>query len=137
MPTIEAFNYQGITARDAYTQSVSREQVIAAADAVLGDDPWERIGSLWLIRRASTWSGPDYDSVIVGFAFHELRSGHYVWIARPNALVLAYAQGDPALAEELTAAIAAAEAAGVAPPPQELIDFVHAATTTRSTQSAQ
>lgn len=131
MPTIDAFNYEGITARDSYERTVTREQIVAAAKTVLGDEPWERIGSLRLLRAPFDWWARDAGLVIVGFAFNEVGSGRYVWIVRADGSARHWHATDPELQAKLTTAIEAAESAGVAPPPQELIDFINAPTTTR------
>ncbi|MGP1347267.1 MAG: hypothetical protein ACTS3F_11455 [Phycisphaerales bacterium] len=131
MPDAASFNYHGITALDAYEQRATLEQITAAADAALADNPWERIGCFRLLRQGVPYSTPESNSVIVAFAIHESDSQQYALIARADASVRSHPRADPALAEELTAATTAAIAAGVAPPPAELIEFANPTATTR------
>ncbi|MGP1347542.1 MAG: hypothetical protein ACTS3F_12870 [Phycisphaerales bacterium] len=129
MPAIDRFAYASITLDDAWSQRVTADQIIDAANATLGDDPWERIGWTWHLRDARPHRSLDPDIIV---------AGGVLWANHSMAVILTFADGDvrwwrdtdPDLQAKLHAATTAAERLGVAPPPPELLEFVNNASTT-------
>lgn len=124
MPSIEEFNYASITMDDALTRRVTREQITEAVNATLGDAPWEHIGWTWFIRDARPYAGDLDQSLIVGGGVLYMYGGMRAVILHADSSVVFWQDNDRDLREKYEAALAASEAAGVAPPPDELRVFV-------------
>lgn len=134
MPRVDVFNYDGITAEDAANQRVTREALIEAANRSLADQPWERIGWFNFLRewptpvdqgRMPTW-------IIVACAVYQRNGARIAIVTYSDSNTTYWHEPiEEHDRQELVRAISDAEFLGIAPPPQELIDFVKTPSETR------
>ncbi|MGP1347545.1 MAG: hypothetical protein ACTS3F_12885 [Phycisphaerales bacterium] len=128
MPSPHEFDYAGITPAQAYERRITRERIVEAASAVLGDDPWERIGWCGFLRDQRRFADIPDEAIIVAYAFHHTRMGPRVHLAFADATVRGHDPDHDDLLSIIANATTAAERLGVALPPQELIEFARTRT---------
>ncbi|MGP1347544.1 MAG: hypothetical protein ACTS3F_12880 [Phycisphaerales bacterium] len=132
MPDPGVFNYNGITMDDALQGLASEQEIIDAANAVLGDEPWERIGWTWHLRDGRPYQpGADPEIIVGGGIFYyQYERAMIAQVLHADASVRTWHPTDPDLHAKLHAATTAAERLGVAPPPRELFEFVNTTSAT-------